>query len=68
MTKAEYLDIAASRYEELEVLKAKDNFYLRKIIRSNMAGFRALVFGKFIEQEVFNKRPTKKKRLPNSEK
>jgi hypothetical protein len=27
MTKAEYLEIAASRYEELEALKAKDNFY-----------------------------------------
>ncbi|MDR2285961.1 MAG: hypothetical protein LBE04_00570 [Prevotellaceae bacterium] len=27
MTKAEYLAIAASRYEELEALKVKDNFY-----------------------------------------
>lgn len=27
MTKEEYLAIAASRYEELEALKEKDNFY-----------------------------------------
>jgi hypothetical protein len=27
MTKEEYLTIAASRYEELEALKEKDNFY-----------------------------------------
>ena len=47
MRKEEYLALTARRYEELEALEEKDNFYdYEEEFRPNMAEFRSPVFGK----------------------
>lgn len=69
MTKEEYLEIAASRYEELEALKEKDNFYdYEKSFDQIWQDLGRLYLENSLNEQSSTKDRRKKKRLPSSEK
>ncbi|MDR0725784.1 MAG: hypothetical protein LBF59_07255 [Prevotellaceae bacterium] len=69
MTKEEYLEIAASRYEELEALKEKDNFYdYEKSFDQIWQDLGRLYLENSLNEQSSTKDRRKKKRLPSLEK
>jgi hypothetical protein len=69
MTKEEYLALAASRYEEIESLKAKDNFYdYEKSFDRIWQDLGRLYLESHLNEQSSTQDRRKKKRLPNSEK
>ncbi|MDR1224985.1 MAG: hypothetical protein LBL07_19220 [Tannerella sp.] len=69
MIKEEYLAMAASRYGEIESLKAKDNFYdYEKFFDQIWQDLGRLYLENHMNEQSSTQDRRKKKRLPNSEK
>jgi hypothetical protein len=69
MTKEEYLAIAASHYEEIESLKAKDNFYdYEKSFDQIWQDLGRLYLEHYLNERSSSQDRRKKKRLPDLEK
>jgi hypothetical protein len=68
MTKEEYLALAASRYEEIEILKEKDNFYdYEKSFAQIWQDLGRLYLESYLNEQSSTEDRRKKKRLPDSE-
>jgi hypothetical protein len=69
MTKEEYLSLAASRYEEIEALKEKDNFYdYEKSFDQIWQDLGRLYLEGHLNEQSSTQDRRKKKLSPNSEK